>query len=95
MSSRAKVQSQPRSRPRWGNGRARAQWNFQITRVPLPATTRTACSPLGSESCQATLQQLAVHVVRNTTGSPLGWISQCKGFKSGVSKNLWWCPNQQ
>ena len=27
MSSRAKVQSQPRSRPRWGNGRSRAQWN--------------------------------------------------------------------
>ena len=28
------------------------------------------------------LQQLAVHVVRNTTGSPLGWISQGKGFNS-------------
>ena len=29
MSSRAKVQSQPRSRPRWGNSRSRAQWIFQ------------------------------------------------------------------
>ena len=40
--------------PRWCNGRSRAQWKFQITRVLLPATTRTARSLLGNESCQAT-----------------------------------------
>ena len=31
MSDRAKVQSQPRSRPHWGNGRSRAQWKFSST----------------------------------------------------------------
>ena len=49
ISSRAKVQSQPRSRPRWGNGRSRAQWNFQTMSVIF-----AIYSPLKSESCQAT-----------------------------------------
>ncbi len=59
MSSRAKVQSQPRSRPRWGNGRSRAQWNFQTTSV-IFASHNTDCS------VRRQLQQLAVHVVRTT-----------------------------
>ena len=43
MSSRARVQSQPRSRPRWGNGRSRAQWNFQTMSV-IFASHNTDCS---------------------------------------------------
>ena len=37
ISSRAKVQSQPRPSPRWGNGRSRAQWRVQevVRHLPL------------------------------------------------------------
>ena len=35
MSSRAKVRSQPRSRPRWGNGRSRAQWKTRRSDADL------------------------------------------------------------
>ena len=43
MSSRAKVQSQPTSRPRWCNGRSRAQWNSETTSVTFAGhNTRTA-----------------------------------------------------
>ena len=61
MSSRAKVQSQPRSSPHWGNGRTRAQWETFKMWCGLGTCTKTsAASP-------------KTNTVLTSTPSPSGW----------------------
>ena len=61
MLSRAKVQSQPRTRPRWGDGRTRAQWETFKKWCGLGTRTKTStASP-------------KIHTVLTSTPSPSGW----------------------
>ena len=74
MSSRAKVQSQPRSRPRWGNGRSRAQWICQTA----PGLDESFNLVEGREH---TLQEFFLN-------APLEKRSQRESFSTGTSQTV-------